>query len=46
MSTTINNTNAGYVLKNPWNGQQVSFNSIIQAVSYCRNHGLRYSLAF
>lgn len=46
MSTTINNTMSGYSVKNPWNGQLVSFNSILQAVSYCRNHGLIYRLAF
>lgn len=46
MSTTINNTTQGYQLKNPWNGQLVAFNSILQAVSYCRSNGLIYRLAF
>lgn len=46
MSTTIKTTTQGYSVKNPWNGRTESFNSILQAVSYCRNHGLIYRLAF
>ena len=46
MKTTISSDLTGYTLKNPWNGQRLTFRSILQAISYCRNNGLVYSLIF
>jgi hypothetical protein len=45
MSTTITTTPAGYYLTDPRSRRTITFASILQAVSYCRENGLIYTLA-
>lgn len=45
MAVTICSSSAGYSVFNPVKLVVVQFNSIWQAVDYCRSHGLVYSFA-
>lgn len=46
MSTTIREQMGRYYVVNPWNKRTETFNSVLQAIDYCRMSGLVYSLAF
>ena len=45
INTTIKETMDGFRLVDPWARKTLSFNTLLQAVSYCREAGLSWTMA-